>query len=68
MLLCDHFGDTFTIATLELSSEEVAQPALKKGNYAMHEEQPNVPSGHAETTTRALSNWTHIKTIVDQMF
>ena len=33
---------------------KVAQPALEKGNYAMHEEQPNAPSGCPETTTRAL--------------
>jgi len=31
-LLCNCFGDAFTVASFELSSKEVAQPVLKKGN------------------------------------
>ena len=35
MLLCNHFGDAFTVVSFELSSKEVAQPALKKGNNTL---------------------------------
>ena len=59
-LLHDHFGNTFTIASLELSSE-VVQPALEKGNYATHEEQPNVPSGCPEIITKALTDLASIE-------
>jgi len=67
-LLRNRFGDTFTVAPLKLSSEEVAQPALKKGNNARHKEQPNALSRSPEATTRALADWTSIETIVDQAF
>jgi len=50
-----------------LSSKEVAQQALKKGNNSMHKKQPNTPFRCPETRTRALANWTSIETIVDKM-
>ena len=59
-LLHDHFGNTFTIVSLELSSE-VVQPVLKKGNYAMHEEQPNAPSRCPEIITKALTDLASIE-------
>lgn len=57
-LLGDRLGDTLGVTTLELTRQQVTQPALQKGSDATHEEQPYSPAGRPEPTARAFTYWT----------
>ena len=66
-LLRDRLRDTFRIATLELTCEQVAEPTLEKGHNTPHEEEPYSPSGGPEATSRALSNRTGVEAVINEV-
>lgn len=53
------------VPTLELTSEEVAQPALEEGDDTAEEEEPNAPSWGPESDSRTLADGTRVEAGVD---
>mmetsp|Transcript_139393 Transcript_139393/g.242388 ORF Transcript_139393/g.242388 Transcript_139393/m.242388 type:complete len:464 (+) Transcript_139393:5762-7153(+) len=66
-LLRDCLGDSLRFTPLELSGEQVAEPALKEGDNPPQEEQPHAPTGGPEAAPRALAHGPSVEPIVDQM-
>lgn len=53
------------IATLELTSEQVAEPSLEERDDTTEEEEPNAPSGSPETNTRTFTDRSGVEASVD---
>lgn len=66
-LLRHRLGDTLRITALELTGEQVAEPALEQGHDAAHEEEPDAPAGSPEADTGTLADRTGVEPVVDQV-
>ncbi|RUP50906.1 hypothetical protein BC936DRAFT_137166 [Jimgerdemannia flammicorona] len=55
-LLGDGLCDTFGVTTLEMTGEQVAEPALQERHNTAHEEEPYAPPGCPDTHARALAD------------
>lgn len=53
------------VPALELTREEVAQPALEEGNDSTKEEEPDAPSGRPEPDSRSLADGSRVEARVD---
>jgi hypothetical protein len=66
-LLRDCLGNTLAVSALELTREQVTEPALQERDDSAHEEQPYPPGRGPETATRTLTNGTCVESVVDEM-
>ena len=55
-LLGDGFRHALGVTTLELTREQIAQPAFQQRRDAAHEEQPHAPSGSPKTAAGTFTN------------
>lgn len=65
------FGDSLSyalrITSLELASQKVSKPALKKRHNPTHKEEPDSPARSPEADTRTLSNGASVEAIIDKV-
>ena len=66
-LLGDCLCNTLAVTSFELTSKQVAEPALEERNDAAHEEQPYTPSWCPETTSRTLAYRPRVEAVIDKM-
>lgn len=66
-LLGDSLGDTFAVATLELTRQKVSKPALQQRSDSAHEEQPDSPSRRPEAATGSFADRSRVEAVVNQM-
>lgn len=64
-LLRDRLGDSLRVTPLELTREEVAEPALEKRDDTAKEEEPDTPARRPEADTGTLSDGTGVEARVD---
>jgi hypothetical protein len=64
-LLRNCLRDTLRVTSLELTREEVTEPAFEEGNDTAEEEEPDAPSGSPETDTGTLTDGTGVEAGVD---
>ena len=66
-LLRHSLGSAFAVAALELTREQVTEPAFEQRNDAAHEEEPDSPAWCPETNTGTLADRTRVESVVDEM-
>ena len=66
-LLGDGLGHAFADTALELSSQQVAQPALQQRDDTAQEEEPNAPARCPEAAAGTLPDGASVEAVVDQV-
>lgn len=64
-LLGDRLGDALGVPALELTGEQVAEPALEQRDDAAQEEEPDAPARRPEADTGALADGVGVEARVD---
>jgi hypothetical protein len=60
-LLGDRLRDALAVATLELASKQITEPALQKRHHTAEEEDPHAPARSPDTNTRTLTDRAGLK-------
>lgn len=66
-LLGDSLSYALRVTSLELTSQKVPKPTLKKRHNPTHKEEPDSPARSPEADSGALSNGTSVEAIIDKM-
>mmetsp|Transcript_889 Transcript_889/g.2132 ORF Transcript_889/g.2132 Transcript_889/m.2132 type:complete len:706 (-) Transcript_889:1206-3323(-) len=66
-LFGDCLGDALRDTALELTCQQVPQPALEQWHDATQEEEPHAPARRPETTPRPLADGPGVEAVVDQV-
>jgi hypothetical protein len=55
------------VTTLEMSCQQVSEPALQQWHDTTQEEQPHSPARSPESTTWSFSDWSCVEAVVDNV-
>lgn len=66
-LLGHCLGNALGVTTLEMSCQQVSEPALQQWYDTAQEEQPHSPARSPESTSWSLSDWSCVETVVDNV-